>query len=67
MTEIIESVDQLLPLEGQLLPADYSVKLFTSIEDLTSYINAFKIQSGEFLHGTINGEVKYQLSFRNSL
>lgn len=70
MTNITEAPEQDEPfsndsLEGTHESPQQKTRIFSSIKDLTQYIDAFKIDSGSWASGILQntGEKVYQLTY----
>lgn len=54
MTEQIETERESI-LEGQLIPAGSSERVFSTLSELTDYMRSFNIENGRFLTGNMDG------------
>lgn len=63
MTEQIENQRESI-LEGELIPAQMSERIFSTLQGLTDYVNIFKVESARFGTGYIEGRKVYVLQYQ---
>jgi hypothetical protein len=51
-------------LEGEYIPAGTSERIFGTLQGLTDYVNVFKVESGRFGVGSLDGKRIYVLQHR---
>jgi hypothetical protein len=51
MTDIINTEEQPLPIDGDYIPVNQRQRIFTSLQDMLSYIQVFKIENASFQSG----------------
>lgn len=63
MTESIETERESI-LEGELIPAQMSERVFSTLQGLTDYVNVFKVESARFGTGYMDGRKVYVLQYQ---
>ena len=63
MTEQIENQRESI-LEGDFIPAGTSERVFSTLQGLTDYVNIFKVESGRFGVGILDGKRIYVLQYQ---
>jgi hypothetical protein len=51
-------------LEGEYIPAGTSERVFSTLQGLTDYANVFKVESGRFGTGYIDGRKVFVLQYQ---
>ncbi len=51
-------------LEGEYLAAGTSERIFSTLQGLTDYVNVFKVESGRFGVGSLDGKRIYVLQYQ---
>ena len=51
-------------IEGEYLAAGTSERVFSTLQGLTDYVNAFKVESGRFGVGSLDGKRIYVLQYQ---
>lgn len=62
MTEQIENQRESI-LEGELIPAQMSERVFSTLQGLTDYMVIFKVEFGRFGVGNLDGRKCYVLQY----
>lgn len=62
MTEQIENEKSFI--EGEYIPAGVSERIFGTLQGLTDYVNIFKVESGRFGVGSLDGKRIYVLQYQ---
>lgn len=63
MTEQIETERESF-IEGEYIPAGTSERVFSTLQGLTDYVNIFKVESGRFGVGNLDGKKCYVLQYQ---
>ena len=51
-------------IEGEYIPAGVSERIFGTLQGLTDYVNIFKVESGRFGVGSLDGKRIYVLQYQ---
>ena len=62
MTEAIETERESF-IEGEFIPAGTSERVFSTLQGLTDYMVIFKVESGRFGVGSLDGKRIYVLQY----
>lgn len=63
MTEAIETERESF-IEGEYIPAGTSERVFSTLQGLTDYMVIFKVESGRFGVGNLDGKKCYVLQYQ---